>query len=51
MDSGLTAVGAYGGLSLIVEAAVRRAAPDPSADLASRVDAYLVGVEGRKMPD
>jgi len=42
MDSGLTAVGAYGGLSFIVEAAVRRAAPDPSADLASRVDAYLV---------
>jgi len=42
LDSGLTAVGAYGGLSFIVEAAVRRAAPDPAADLASRVDAYLV---------
>ena len=42
MDSGLTAVGAHGGLSFIIEAAVRRAAPDPSADLASRVDAYLV---------
>jgi len=42
MDSGLTAVGAYGGLSFIIEAAVRRAVPDPSADLAARVDAYLV---------
>jgi hypothetical protein len=42
MDSGLTAVGAHGGLSFIIEAAVRRAAPDPSADLAARVDAYLV---------
>jgi hypothetical protein len=42
MDGGLTAVGAYGGLSFIIEAAVRRAVPDPSADLASRVEAYLV---------
>jgi hypothetical protein len=42
MDSGLTAIGAHGGLSFIIEAAVRRAAPDPSADLAARVDAYLV---------
>jgi hypothetical protein len=42
MDSGLTAVGAHGGLSFIIEAAVRRAASDPSADLAARVDAYLV---------
>jgi hypothetical protein len=42
LDSGMTAVGAYGGLSFIIEAAVRRAAPDPAADLASRVDAYLV---------
>jgi hypothetical protein len=42
MDSGLTAVGAHGGLSFIIEAAVRRSAPDASADLAARVDAYLV---------
>jgi hypothetical protein len=41
VDSGLNAVGMYGGLSFIVEAAVRRDAPDPSADLAARVDAYL----------
>ena len=31
----------YGGLSFIIEAAVRRSVPDPSADLAARVDAYL----------
>jgi hypothetical protein len=41
VDSGLNAVGMYGGLSFIVEAAVRRFAPDPAADLAGRVDAYL----------
>lgn len=41
VDSGLNAVGMHGGLSFIIEAAVRRSAPDPSADLASRVDAYL----------
>ena len=41
LDSGLNAVGAYGGLSFIVEAAVWRSGPDPSADLAARVDAYL----------
>jgi hypothetical protein len=41
LDSGLNGIGAYGGLSFIVEAAVRRSAPDPSADLAARVDAYL----------
>ena len=42
LDSGLNAVGLYGGLSFIIEAAVRRSAPDPSVDLAARVDAYLV---------
>jgi hypothetical protein len=42
IDSGLNAVGMYGGLSFIIEAAVRRAVPDPSADLGRRVDAYLV---------
>ena len=41
VDSGLNAVGMHGGLSFIIEAAVRRSAPDPSADLAARVDAYL----------
>ena len=41
VDCGLNAVGMYGGLSFIIEAAVRRSAPDPSADLAGRVDAYL----------
>ncbi|MGE5235212.1 MAG: M14 family zinc carboxypeptidase [Acidobacteriota bacterium] len=42
IDGGLNAIGMYGGLSFIIEAAVRRSAPDPSADLADRVDAYLV---------
>jgi hypothetical protein len=42
LDSGLNAIGAYGGLSFIVEAAVRRNAKDASADLPKRVDAYLV---------
>jgi hypothetical protein len=41
LDSGLNGLGAYGGLSFIVEAAVSRSAADPSADLAKRVDAYL----------
>jgi hypothetical protein len=41
LDSGLNGIGAYGGLSFIVEAAVRRSRPDPSADLAGRVDAFL----------
>jgi len=42
VDSGLNAIGTYGGLSFIAEAAVRRADPAPAADLAARVDAYLV---------
>ena len=32
----------YGGLSFIIEAAVRRGPDAPADDLASRVDAYLV---------
>jgi hypothetical protein len=32
----------YGGLSFIIEAGVKRADKDPSADLGNRVDAYLV---------
>jgi len=42
VDGGLNGVGAYGGLSFIIEAAVRRAVADPAADLGARVDAYLV---------
>ena len=41
-DGGLNGIGAYGGLSFIIEAAVRHHAKDPSADLGNRVDAYLV---------
>ena len=41
-DGGLNGIGAYGGLSFIIEAAVRHQAKDPSADLGKRVDAYLV---------
>ena len=41
-DGGLNGIGAYGGLSFIIEAAVRHEAKDPSADLGNRVDAYLV---------
>jgi hypothetical protein len=41
VDSGLNAIGMYGGLSFIIEAAVRRSVPDPAEDLAARVDAYL----------
>jgi len=41
-DGGLNGVGAYGGLSFIIEAAVRHHAKDPSSDLGNRVDAYLV---------
>ena len=42
IDGGLNGVGMYGGLSFIVEAAVRHAAENPGADLGNRVDAYLV---------
>lgn len=41
-DGGLNGIGAYGGLSFIVEAAVRHHAAAPQADLGKRVDAYLV---------
>lgn len=41
-DGALNGIGAYGGLSFIIEAAVRHRAKDPSADLGKRVDAYLV---------
>jgi hypothetical protein len=42
LDGALNAVGAYGALSFIVEAAVTRSAGDPAADLGKRVDAVLV---------
>ena len=42
IDAGLNAIGMYGGLSFIIESAVRRDVPDPQADLARRVDAYGV---------
>lgn len=41
-DGGLNGIGAYGGLSFIIEAAVRHESKNPSADLGARVDAYLV---------
>lgn len=41
-DGGLNGIGAYGGLSFIIEAAVRHRSPNPQADLGKRVDAYLV---------
>lgn len=41
-DGGLNGIGAYGGLSFIIEASVRHRAPNPQADLGKRVDAYLV---------
>ena len=42
IDSGLNAVGTYGGLSFIIEAAVMRSGKEAGADLGRRVDAYLV---------
>lgn len=41
-DGGLNGMGAYGGLSFIIEAAVRHQSKDPTADLGKRVDAHLV---------
>lgn len=41
-DGGLNGIGAYGGLSFIIEASVRHTSPNPQADLGKRVDAYLV---------
>jgi hypothetical protein len=42
IDSGLNAVGMYGGLSFIIEAAVMRGPAAPANDLGRRIDAYLV---------
>ena len=41
IDSGLNAVGMYGGLSFIAEAAAPKAAAAPKGGLGNRVDAYL----------
>jgi hypothetical protein len=40
-DDARNGLGAYGCLSFIIEAGVKRSAPDPNADLGERVDAYL----------
>ncbi|MBP7148716.1 MAG: hypothetical protein KBD01_14375 [Acidobacteria bacterium] len=42
IDSGLNAIGMYGGMSFIIEAAARRGADTPANELASRIDAYRV---------
>jgi len=42
IDGGLNAIGMYGNLSFIIEAAVMREAKGPASDLARRVDAYLI---------
>ncbi|HQR67518.1 MAG TPA: M14 family zinc carboxypeptidase [Thermoanaerobaculia bacterium] len=42
VDGGLNAVGMYGGLSFIIEAAAYEGASTPAGDLGNRVDAYLV---------
>lgn len=41
VDDGRNGLGSHGALSLIIEAGVRRSAPNPQADLGARVDAYL----------
>lgn len=41
VTDGRNSLGALGTLSFIIEAGVRRAQPDPQADLGTRVDAYL----------
>jgi hypothetical protein len=40
-DDGRNGIGAYGGLSFIIEAGIQRSAADPHADLGARVDAVL----------
>ncbi len=42
VDSGLNAIGMYGGLSFIAEAATPKSAAAPLGDLGNRIDAYLV---------
>jgi hypothetical protein len=40
-DDGRNGIGAYGGLSFIVESGMKDDAPNPQADLGERADAYL----------
>ena len=40
----------YGGLSFIIEAAVRRSAPDPSADLAARSASIMARMADAQLP-
>jgi len=40
MDDARNGIAGYGGLSFIIESGVRRSAPDPNADLGTRVQAY-----------
>jgi hypothetical protein len=42
VDDGRNGLGAYGGLSFIIEAGVRRHVADPDMDLGQRIDAYLI---------
>jgi hypothetical protein len=42
VDSGLNAIGMYGGLSFIAEAAAPKSVAAPPGDLGNRIDAYLV---------
>ena len=42
IDSGMNAIGSYGGLSFIIEAAARSGDDVEAKELANRVDAYLV---------
>jgi hypothetical protein len=42
VDSGMNAIGTYGGLSFIIEAAARSGGDVEAKELANRVDAYLV---------
>ncbi|UCH92967.1 MAG: hypothetical protein JSV88_22105 [Candidatus Aminicenantes bacterium] len=42
VDDARNGLGAYQGLSFIIEAGVLRRVPNPNADLAKRVDAYLI---------
>jgi Zinc carboxypeptidase len=42
IDSGLNAIGTYGGLSFIIEAAARDGSEATARELGNRVDAYLV---------
>ena len=41
VDDGRNGLGAYGGLSFIIESGVQRYLPDTNADLHQRVDAYI----------